>query len=184
MNRMKRIAALSIACSTLVPAFAFADQGFNPLRRLDDGMNNSANVSGLAPGAGDLDANLQANSKIEADQLAVANDFAQLRSDVHAGNASAISLDQAKIMTDFATLQADETALRNKIAADPAVQAALAAVLADRMALDKDAVQLRSDRIAGNQSAAAADEAQFDTDQKTLRTDLKALVAAIEAVTI
>ena len=183
MNRMKRI-ALSIACTTLAPAFAFADHGSNPMHRFDDGLNNIANVSGLAPGAGDLDESLQANAKIEADQLAVANDFAQLRSDVHAGNASAISLDQAKIMTDFATLQADEQALRAKIAADPAVQAALAAVQADRDALAKDSVQLRSDRIAQNKAAVATDEAQIDTDQKQLRTDLKALVAAIEAVTI
>ena len=184
MNRMNKIAAISIACSTLLPAFAFADQGMNPLRRFDDGANIAAGVNAGATGLADVDAVLQSNSKIEADQLAVANDFNQLRSDVRAGNASAVSLDQAKIMTDFATLQADETALRTKIAADPAVQAALAAVLADRMALAKDAVQLRSDEIAHNKTAVATDETQLDADQKTLRTDLKALVAAIEAVTI
>ena len=184
MNRTKRIAAISIACTTLLPAFALADQGFNPLRRFDDGANLAASVNGTSSGVGDIDETLQSNSKIEADQLAVANDFAQLRSDVRAGNASAVSLDQAKITTDFATLQADETALRNKIAADPAVQAALAAVLADRMAIAKDAVQLRSDEIARNKSAAQADEAQLDTDEQALRTDLKALRAAIAAVTL
>ncbi|HSS27094.1 MAG TPA: hypothetical protein VLL50_04025 [Usitatibacter sp.] len=181
---MKRIAAISIACSTLVPAFAFADPGFNPLRRFDDGANIAAGVNGAASATSDIDASLQSNSKIEADQLAVANDFSQLRSDVRAGNSAAVSLDQAKITTDFATLQADETALRDKIAADPAVQAALAAVLADRMALAKDAVQLRSDEIARNKTAARTDEAQLDTDEATLRTDLKALRAAIEAVTL
>jgi hypothetical protein len=52
------------------------------------------------------------------------------------------------------------------------------------MALAKDAVQLRSDEIAHNKTAARTDEDQLDTDEMTLRTDLKALRAAIEAVTL
>ena len=182
---MKRI--LAFACAALFPLIVLADD--NPLARgRGEGIGNLVGLGNLAnlisSGDDDLTVSMQAHSKIEADATAVANDFQQLRSDVHANNTAAISLDQAKITTDFATLQADETALRTKLMSDPGIQSALAAVVADRQALDKDAVQLRSDEIVGNKTAIAADEAQSNADAMKLSADLKALRLAVEAVTI
>src|ERR1700757_982854 len=83
---MKRI--LALACAALFPMIVLADN-MNPLARGGgEGLGNLiglGNLANLTSSSGDdLPLSMQAHSKIEADALAVSNDFQQLRNDVHA----------------------------------------------------------------------------------------------------
>lgn len=137
-------------------------------------------MRGMGAGGGPL----AANPTIEADQTALEEAFTHLRSDVKAGNTSAVAADQAAITAAVGHLQSDRTALVTSIAGNAAVQAAKSALQADHLASERDRAQLRSDQIAGNQAAVAADKQALAADGTKLRADLKALQDAIAAVSI
>ncbi len=124
------------------------------------------------------------NPTIAADRTALDEAFTQLRTDVKAGNTSAVAGDQAAITTAYNKLLADHSALHTALQSNAAVQSAKALVKADRTAVAGDRVQLRSDTIAGNATAVTADQAALQADMAKLRTDRKALADAVAAVTI
>ena len=119
---------------------------------------------------------------IEADQNSLEDAFKQLQSHFQAHDTSAITADQMAVTTALAKLQADSVALHAALKTDMSVQAAMAVVVADVQAMERDRIEVCAGQIVGDHAAVSVERHTLLNDLDKFMSDLTALRSAIAAV--